>query len=1011
MTKNSNVNQTIKAYNFFNISQQQPEVSADKNCTAALTNHNFGRFYWIVVACDKTFNATYICQSNTQFNTAPGLLPISRRCGDGWVQFDKAHKCLLVLWTNEPLSFHDVEQVCFQEGAEVFNVQATPRSHETPTSTSLKTSLLEAYLYLYKKKPPNIMKNISGYHLQNLLFGSALRMDVYTKLLQILRWARPDIAENITVFVHVNMVKEECNLLRFTILNYLYNHDPVNNFYTRGWGVKCRSCYEYINVSAVICQKTSATYISRCEINHFKCHDKTCILSLYKCDFINDCLDSSDEYLCDYNITYLSLIQYIRLPCLLNGDCNKGIEHMMPVHSVCDGIYSNTSLLHEDVACRLRGFEHMNLTILYDNWSIDSSKQILQDIALVFMYLQEKSKNCQNSNIPGRIYNSTVNMMFLVSHFKSTHCQNLANSCEIRYDEDRCVTGNIDVVCESLACPGMFKCQKFYCISISAVCDGQYDCLHGQDEQLCSEFICPGFLKCRGERRCVGTEQICDNHLDCVYSIDDEIGCHPCPYNCTCEGYVLLCDIYNSLELAKDDIPHIKGLILRGVRKKLFLYQLCFSNLVYIKLSFCGIEKVILSIDKIKKNYPNLLIVDFSNNLILQIRFLRTNIFTNVVYLDLSSNLLTTFRMGFDLLLNYLSVLILSGNVLNVIILYSTEGKIRHFDLDIRNIYQTSNFVVSVSSRLKIRVSVSEAALCCYFSDDVECICQAGKEPCFGILRDMNVKAILYTVSVISLFLSLLLIIKFVVAFSWRRNTPRRIKTLFIALVNLALSLFIASIYFGGLSIADVMKVNVIFWKKGNMCILLRLFLYFSYELNLTFKIALACISCLQIIFPFKHQCIWLKWTSLVALFIWLAFLFFYIIDLIMSFMNTDTIVLDTLCSLRWCEMKAKDNFLQLLAFIIDLMLIGILMLSVTKAHFALNESLKLHSTNRFSACSIILKLIAPTITEVVLRTIVFITFAINYLDKLSLYYCSYSLLLLLALNTILSTLFYICRR
>ena len=115
--------------------------------------------------------------------------------------------------------------------------------------------------------------------------------------------------------------------------------------------------------------------------------------------------------------------------------------------------------------------------------------------------------------------------------------------CKISIHNTPCDHGSIALLCQYVICPGMFKCTNFYCIYMSAVCDGQSDCYHGEDEQFCTNISCPGLLKCRRENRCVSEKEICDNHPDCILSSDDEIMCQICAEGWMCNGYMAHCSI------------------------------------------------------------------------------------------------------------------------------------------------------------------------------------------------------------------------------------------------------------------------------------------------------------------------------------------------------------------------------------------------------------------------------------------------------------------------------------
>ena len=88
----------------------------------------------------------------------------------------------------------------------------------------------------------------------------------------------------------------------------------------------------------------------RCQSNHFECRDKTCVLFIYKCDHIGDCLDHSDEAGCIYGLTSTLTDQLVHLPCVQSGICNAVKQVSVPVHAICDGLYNNNTFLQENVS-------------------------------------------------------------------------------------------------------------------------------------------------------------------------------------------------------------------------------------------------------------------------------------------------------------------------------------------------------------------------------------------------------------------------------------------------------------------------------------------------------------------------------------------------------------------------------------------------------------------------------------------------------------------------------------
>ena len=148
----------------------------------------------------------------------------------------------------------------------------------------------------------------------------------------------------------IHSLTDEATNIFFTNLNnkcsLVERHTTQVNYFTPPtgpilkWLVKCQPCAEATNVSSVICEKQRRPNSPRCDDQYFTCDDGTCILLIYKCDLISDCFDNSDEDLCNDTINNSWFNSSLTLLC-------DGAEQIIPLHTICDGIYFNTTFVQE----------------------------------------------------------------------------------------------------------------------------------------------------------------------------------------------------------------------------------------------------------------------------------------------------------------------------------------------------------------------------------------------------------------------------------------------------------------------------------------------------------------------------------------------------------------------------------------------------------------------------------------------------------------------------------------
>ena len=876
---------------------EQPEMSHTKNCTAlVLIRSNSGNFPMITVPCESKYNTTLFCQSaNRPFVLRKGLqLVNSRPCDDDWFTTEGATKCFSFSWTKREISYNDARDLCMSQNATVLTTEVGP--------------------VILEDIHPKLKRNYVYYNVTKLLtihfaLGQRLsKRSPYTRLPAII-YSLTEEATNI-FFVNLN---NKCSIVerRTTQINYFMT--PTGPILK--WLVKCQPCAEATNVSTVICEKQGRPNIPHCDDQYFTCDDGTCILLIYKCDLISDCFDNSDEVLCNGTINSSWFNSSLTLHCHQGVLCD-GSEQITPLHTICDGIYSNTTFVQEKYACWKFELQHISIVAL----SKDSEKvhkrlrgvspckvtHKVKSIAgtLFYDHVSNYNKCIEHDEITGKSkYHSKMVVNDSIVCAKK-HDTSLIDNCKIGVNaSDVAVATAYDdpYSCLWMTCPGMFKCHKSFCIYLSAVCDEQWDCQYGDDEQVCPASSCVGFLKCRGENRCVSNDEICDKHINCVYSMDDEVGCTACPDHCHCEGFRLSCEVNNSLDvILATHVNYVKGFVMKGVQNIFNITQIHFIGLVYLNISFCHIKKVEVQANRW---IGRIAITDVSNNNLANVNFLNNSIFINSVFLNLSFNIITMIN---NLFLNKLVFLALAGNPLKEIDLHAFQHNFKSL-IDMQHIYYSRNMHLKFASALskQLEVKVSEPMMCCMMSSDIKCTLSSKKINCFGLFNLKIEQIISYCITTLSVTAATVLLAKYISSF-WllRRKITNKKKYFTIILVNRSGAYVVNSIYMLGILVADVTDVNIYVWTKSQVCILLNILLFISLVSDMIFKTALLIFVSLQIMYPFKHQCLWLRWSAVFSGLVWLFVCSTYSVNVIEHFMFKETYRLDLLCSVAGCGVK-----------------------------------------------------------------------------------------------------------
>ena len=985
-----------------NYSQTQPEHSTLHNCTAAIMDDTMLNYPWITIPCDKKFKVSYACQNPHSPSVGPAAttMVLNRTCSDNWLLLEGSETCALVFDNdNINISYHDSQNMCSLRNASLFNVNVSDATYIEGRTKLLKSHLLDTlHLNVYMQRR---VQNMLALNIRNMLFGRRLHFASPQSMLPLILYSidqsRNEKAEIISYFARYN---NTCSLVEYSHLSWSYN-----DYLPDAWGVKCRPCYKRIKVSGVICVKPSDIQVIICQQFHFQCRDKTCILQIYKCDHVADCLDHSDEHMCVYNISDKFPNQFVTIPCSSSIECDISIERKKHVHEICDGLYSNDTFVHEEDVCVT--YNHNIIVPITTKPKTKDSMSPFFANKLLMLFWHERMYTCGNHSnmLSGQNNYSYANDIIFQGGLSKMNSK-INDYCIFNVNKPLS-SHKGSSICYIVVCPGMFKCHDQFCILLSSVCDNTNNCRQGEDEIMCSLFTCPGSLKCRGENRCISTAEICDKRVNCLYSMDDELGCGKCPVNCQCRGYVMSCYSKNTEYIVQhDEVLLTKALVVSGTQTILVTKHLYFIGLLFLNMSHCKLEKIDVAHNKKTKLFY-LIIADFHSNQLTDTNFIKSDIFHRTVFLDLSFNLLHTFKYGRHFPLSYLSVLYLTEN--NLIDIEMTLNMSQLTLIDLQLIYYTADLAIRIdhSAQVDLVVRVTDTQLCCMLHDYTKCLSIQTYTQCYGLLEKLFTRVLFYCLSTLSLCFSASVALQKILQIMSSNAISKNKKQYSVLLMNQLIANTFSSLYLVALCVVDITHKNQLLFKTSMPCIMLNAILYISIEAVIVFKSGLMTLIVIKIVFPYQHQCTWLKWIVPLTSLVWITVISTYVVHIIVSFQDPHTHTLDKLCSIGWCAMNNNINILHVVVYIVDLFSMLIYIVTFLAMYTSLkSRDRKLGSItpNRRCTASVATgKCIFDNILEIVFRVCFFILLFSKVANLRYTYFCLYLFMFILPTNIIYS--------
>ena len=188
--------------------------------------------------------------------------------------------------------------------------------------------------------------------------ASRYTLDQTHPLLSFIKFSSKYQLNNIRILVNVNG-----NCARAEYFNFYFGGSK------RWTAVFCgaRTC----PTDVFICEKPRLSHTAvMCNEEYYQCEDATCILLLYVCDTVDDCLGGEDETLCAPGVLQRAVFSFQNSSLYL--PCNATFESLVPpvkLHTICDGLMSHVAMLDEENMCIKRRVENINLRQLIDQWT------------------------------------------------------------------------------------------------------------------------------------------------------------------------------------------------------------------------------------------------------------------------------------------------------------------------------------------------------------------------------------------------------------------------------------------------------------------------------------------------------------------------------------------------------------------------------------------------------------------------------------------------------------------
>ena len=364
---------------------------------------------------------------------------------------------------------------------------------------------------------------------------------------------------------------------------------------------------------------------------------------------------------------------------------------------------------------------------------------------------------------------------------------------------------------------------------------------------------------------------------------------------CTCQGYVITCtDNGVSEKTTGRSINYAKAIILQ-IGAPSFETEYITPHLLYLDISSSSFTDIKSQLNWLVPE-TRLLFADVSKNELIPLHFLVISSFSTIHSLDASHNSISYVSGENILKCKNLFVIKLNTNPIITIILQSSLHNIRLVE-----IYDVPfNAEMSIVIQDDCEIYVTASIICCILTDKIKCTSEQPRQSCYGLLNNLS-GYIVYSIAMLLLVILVMLL--------WRVTKYRNLmqsgkKYYYMAIINVNVADTFVILYYLCLPLVDILNVRFIEWQTSTWCAILNWTLFTVLHCSLAFKVISSLVISRKIIYPFKDQSQYLRYTTLACFIICILMAFPHTVKLIIDSAINRHIFLGKFCSPFDCHAK-----------------------------------------------------------------------------------------------------------